>query len=91
MPPAPHEYQGAAIASFLRASAAWRRGRRLSLLPTRANMQPAYGCYLGDAKRAIALPVGLIVIALDGQRISAITRFLDTDLLHHFGLPETLA
>jgi RNA polymerase sigma-70 factor (ECF subfamily) len=44
MPPAPHQYQGAAaIASFLRASAAWRAGRRFRLVPTRANTQPASG------------------------------------------------
>ena len=49
MPPAPHEYQGpAAIAAFLGASAAWRRPRgfRLELVPTHANTQPAFGCFL---------------------------------------------
>ncbi|MHB1510019.1 MAG: RNA polymerase subunit sigma-70 [Acidimicrobiales bacterium] len=47
MPPAPHEYHGtAAIAEFLRASAAGRPGRRLRLVSTRANGQPAFACYL---------------------------------------------
>ena len=47
MPPAPHEYRGRpAIAAFLRASAAGRAGRRLGLLPTRANGQPAFTCFL---------------------------------------------
>ena len=51
MPPAPHEYQGtAAIAGFLAASAAGRGGRRFRLVPTRANGQPAFTCYL-DADR----------------------------------------
>jgi RNA polymerase sigma-70 factor (TIGR02960 family) len=85
MPPARHEYQGAtAIASFLHTSAAWRDGRRFRLVPTRANTQPAFGCYL-DGKA-----VGLIVLTLDGERICAITRFLDNDVLHPFGLPQTL-
>lgn len=91
MPPAPHEYQGAvAIASFLRTSATWRGGRRLRLVPTRANTQPAFGCYLDDARVPIAQAAGLIVLTLDDDRISAITRFLDNDVLHHFGLPQTL-
>ena len=84
MPPAPHQYQGkAAIASFLRTSATWRGGRRFRLLPTRANTQPAFGCYLDDSR------AGLIVLTLDGERISAITRFLDNHVLDRFGLPQT--
>lgn len=54
MPPAPHTYQGPqAIAGFLRASADWRDGRHIRLVPVGANMQPAFGCYLGRvSKRA---------------------------------------
>jgi len=79
MPPAPHEYEGpAAIAAFLRASAGWhrRRGLRLRLAPTRANTQPAFGCFL-VADDAAERPAGLLVLTLRGDRISAITRFLD--------------
>jgi RNA polymerase sigma-70 factor (TIGR02960 family) len=92
MPPAPHQYQGAAaIASFLRTSATWRGGRRFRLVPTRANTQPAFGCYLDDARAPVARAAGLIVLTLDGERISAVTRFLDNDVLHRFGLPQALA
>jgi hypothetical protein len=92
MPPAPHQYQGAAaIGSFLRTSASWRGGRRFRLVPTRANTQPAFGCYLDDARAPIAQAAGLIVLTLDGEQISAITRFLDNNVLHRFGLPQTLA
>jgi RNA polymerase sigma-70 factor (TIGR02960 family) len=92
MPPAPHEYQGAtAIASFLRASAAWRGGRRFRLVPTRANTQPAFGCYLGDARAPTSQAAGLIVLTFDGERISAVTRFLDDGVLQPFGLPLSLA
>jgi RNA polymerase sigma-70 factor (TIGR02960 family) len=91
MPPASHEYQGAAaIAGFLRASATWRSGRRFRLVPTRANTQPSYGCYLTDADTRIAHPAGLIVLTLNGDRIGAITRFLVNDLFRRFRLPEEL-
>ena len=47
MPPAPHEYVGPdAIRSFWEASVAGRGGRRLHSVPTRANGQPAVGCYI---------------------------------------------
>lgn len=91
MPPAPHEYRGrAAIAAFLRASATWRRTRRLRLVPTRANTQPAFGCFLTDVDDATAHPAGLLVLTLREDRISAITRFRDNDLSHRFDLPEAL-
>jgi hypothetical protein len=91
MPPAPHQYQGAAaIASFLRAGAAWRAGRRFRLVPTRANTQPAFGCYLEDGRAPVARAAGLMVLSLDGDRISAITRFLEVAVMDRFGLPRTL-
>ena len=92
MPPAPHQYQGGpAIASFLRTSAAWRGGRRFRLVATRANTQPAFGCYLEDERPPLARATGLIVLTLDGGRICAITRFLDAGVLGRFGLPQTLS
>ncbi len=88
MPPAPHEYLGpAAIAAFLRASATWRRPRRRRLVPTRANTQPAFACFLTDAEKATAHPTGLLVLTVGGDRISGITYFLDNDLPRRFGLP----
>jgi len=87
MPPAPHEYVGAAaIASFLRASTSWRPDRRVRFVATRANTQPAFGCYLTAVEEPIVRPAGLIVLTLAGDRISAITRFLDNDLLDRFGV-----
>jgi RNA polymerase sigma-70 factor (ECF subfamily) len=59
MPPAPHEYQGAAtIAGFLEAGAAWRCGRHHRLVPTRANGQPAFGCYIPELEAPVAYPAG---------------------------------
>jgi RNA polymerase sigma-70 factor (TIGR02960 family) len=91
MPPATVEYQGrSVIASFLRAVATWRRGQRYRLVPTRANTQPAFGCYRADAHAPIAHATGLVVLTLDGERIAAITQFLDPGILSRFGLPPTL-
>jgi RNA polymerase sigma-70 factor, ECF subfamily len=90
MPPQPLEYQGhAAIAAFLRRRAELR-GAALRVVPTRANTQPAFGCYLPDAQAAIARPYGLIVLTLEGDAIAAITWFADTGIFRYFGLPRTL-
>jgi RNA polymerase sigma-70 factor (ECF subfamily) len=92
MPPAPNEYHGAeAIAGFLRASAAGRAGRRLGLLSTRANAQPAFACYLGQPDDPAAQPSGLVVLTPVGDRIAAITRFLDPELPSIFGFGNILA
>jgi RNA polymerase sigma-70 factor, ECF subfamily len=90
MPPQPYEYQGhSAVAAFLRDRAS-RRGAPLRLVPTRANGQPAFGCYLPDSHAAIKRAYGLIVLTLEGDRVSAITWFGDLGLFPHFGLPRTL-
>jgi RNA polymerase sigma-70 factor (TIGR02960 family) len=90
MPPQPYEYQGhEAIAEFLR-DRARVRGVPLRLVTTRANGQPAFGCYLPDPQAAIARAYGLLVLTLQGDGISAITWFFDRGLFPHFGLPRTL-
>ena len=82
MPPEPYTYQGpVAIGVFMRYREA-ERGARLRLVPTRANTQPAFGCYLA------AQPRGLLVLTLRGDRISAMTWFLDGGVLPLFGLPR---
>jgi len=91
MPPAPHEYHGPeAIAAFLRASADWRAGRRIRLVPVRANMQPAFGCYLGDGTGPTAHPTGILVLTPSDERIRGITRFLVGELPRLFGLDDAL-
>jgi RNA polymerase sigma-70 factor (ECF subfamily) len=88
MPPSPLEYEGRpAIAAFLREIARWRGERRYRLIATRANSQPAFGCYRADARAPIAHPTGLIVLTLEGDQIAAITNFVDTSVLPRFGLP----
>jgi RNA polymerase sigma-70 factor (ECF subfamily) len=91
MPPEPYEYQGGrAIARFLDDRAA-RRGASLRLVPTRANRQPAFGCYLPDPQTPVARAFGLMVITLGDERISKITWFTERSLFARFGLPRTLA
>jgi RNA polymerase sigma-70 factor (TIGR02960 family) len=91
MPPEPLEYQGReAIDAFLRDRCSKRVGRGFRLVHTRANMQPAFGCYLRDKQSPIARAHGLIVLTLDADRICAITRFHDSSVYPHFGLPRTL-
>jgi RNA polymerase sigma-70 factor (ECF subfamily) len=90
MPPQPYEYQGAqTIAGFLQQRRAALHGN-LRLVPTRANAQPAFGCYLPDPQAPIARAYGLFVLNLTDDRVSAITWFGERGLLAHFGLPRTL-
>jgi hypothetical protein len=92
MPPLPLEYQGPAAAGAFLATVAFRGARRYRLVPTRANGQPAFGCYLCDPCAPIAHAHGLIVLTVtrDGEGISAVTRFVDNAVLPWFGLPRTL-
>ncbi len=63
-------------------------GRRLDLVPTRANGQPAFGSHLrGPA--GIRHATGFYVLTLAGDRICAMTRF-EASVLPWFGLPRSL-
>ena len=91
MPPVTLEYQGhEAIAGFLRDINAWRGPKRYRLIPTRANSQPALGVPAGRRSAAFCAH-GMIVLTPEGDRISAITRFVDNSNLARFGLPQMLA
>ncbi len=60
------------------------------LIPTSANGMPAYGQYKPDPEGGLA-PWSLQVVELDGERIKAITFFLDTQrFFPMFGLPPHL-
>ncbi len=87
MPPIPLEYQGRDVAARLFASI-FGSGRRVDLVPTRANGQPAFGAYL-RASTGIRHGTGLFVLTLTGDRICAFTRF-DNSVLPWFGLPRSL-
>jgi RNA polymerase sigma-70 factor (ECF subfamily) len=82
MPPQPGELIGhEAIGAYLDHGAAVR-GAPLQVLPTRANGQPAFGCYLRSE------PWGMMVLTLSGSKVDEITFFADPALPVRFGLPE---
>jgi RNA polymerase sigma-70 factor (TIGR02960 family) len=87
MPPIPLEYQGRDAVASLFASI-FGSGRRVDLMPTRANGQPAFGAYLRDST-GIRHGSGLFVLTLSGEQICAFTRF-DASVLDWFGLPGSL-
>jgi hypothetical protein len=62
-------------------------GAPLRLVPTRANGQPAFGCYFDDRYAPVARPFSFLVLTLDGEQISAITAFTaDSSIFARFGL-----
>ncbi|MFI5933782.1 RNA polymerase subunit sigma-70 [Actinoplanes sp. NPDC051494] len=87
MPPMPFEYEGRDVVArfFARIVDA---GRRFDLVATRANGQPAFGAYL-RRPGGISHGAGLYVLAVDGDRIRALTRFEHT-VLPSFGLPASI-
>jgi RNA polymerase sigma-70 factor (TIGR02960 family) len=89
MPPEPIEYRGRlAICDFFTAMESLVGAR---LLPTRANGQPAFGYYADDALGRACGGYALLVLTVDGARVSRITAFsARTGLLARFGLPPAL-
>jgi Sigma-70, region 4 len=84
MPPLPLEYTGhEPIAAFFDYRATVR-GAPLELRPTRANGQPAFGCYLHS--RAW----GMLALTLSAGQIAELTFFFDPSLLGWFGLPRRI-
>jgi RNA polymerase sigma-70 factor (TIGR02960 family) len=98
MPPYLLEYQGRdTVAGFFAGIFQQRRAlsqrrppnRIYDLVPTRANGQLAFGAYVLAAAGTRHGPGHLLVLTLNGDRISAITRF-DESVLPWFGLPPSL-
>jgi RNA polymerase sigma-70 factor (TIGR02960 family) len=91
MPPEAAEYVGPeAIGRFLSTVPAAGSLERFRLVPTRANGQPAFGCYLRDPHTPIAHAYGLMVLTLRRDRIAGLAGFADTTVFARFGLPRTL-
>jgi RNA polymerase sigma-70 factor (ECF subfamily) len=84
MPPRPGELIGHEAIGVYLDHGAEVRGAPLQVRPTRANGQPAFGCYLRSQ------PWGMIVLTLTGSKVDEITFFEDPALLGRFGLPEHL-
>ena len=89
MPPVPLEYSGRDLVEEFFAVVAFRPGRTIRLVATRANQQPAFGVYIAEPHTPTFHASGLLVLTLAGEQICGITRF-DNSALPHFGLPRTL-
>jgi RNA polymerase sigma-70 factor (TIGR02960 family) len=90
MPPLPFEYQGVVDIWHFLTTIAFNPGTQHTLVPTRANGQPAFGLYLREPGAAVRHGRGLLVLTLREKRISALTRFVDNSVLPAFGLPRSL-
>ncbi len=96
MPPMATWFRGADVLVFLTEWAFSGRAygaagkRRVRVLPTRANGQPAFGTYSWDPARERFLPTVLQVLTLRGTRIEEITGFVTPEVFGRFGLPAEL-
>jgi len=91
MRPLPAAYRGRNAARHFLAVHAFPGGPTgYRLVPTRANGQPAFGCYLRDTVTGVDHACGLLVLTVEEGSITAIDRFVDNSLLHRFGLPRSL-
>ena len=92
MPPCPTWFQGRdAVADFLTAFPFAGDGRRVRLVPTQANGQPAFGSYRWKRKLGVYEPVSLHVLTLCQARIQEINTFVDPAVFVRFGLPQRLS
>ncbi len=89
MPPLPAVWQGRETASRFLTEVVFRLVPRARFVTTHANRQPALGVYTPDATTGAWRASGLLVITLDGSRISGLTRFESTTL-RPFALPRIL-
>ncbi|MFL5871442.1 MAG: sigma factor-like helix-turn-helix DNA-binding protein [Solirubrobacterales bacterium] len=65
-------------------------GERLRLVATRANGQPAFGCYACEPGSGPAPALGMLAFTVDGTEVTSLIRFWNNELLSYFGLPDAL-
>lgn len=92
MPPDQGRVEGAeAIGHFFATEPAGGRLDRITLVPVRANGQPALACYADEEGEGEHRAYGVMVLALAGERVAGITGFpRDASLFERFGLPVIL-
>jgi RNA polymerase sigma-70 factor, ECF subfamily len=90
MPPMPFEYQGRDAAARFFTAMRPSTPRRMHVIHTRANGQPAFASYSKDDVAENWRTMGLIVLTLAGDSVSEIARF-DPSVLASFGLPRILS
>lgn len=87
MPPMPFEYEGRDLVARFCAGI-FGAGRRFDLVRTGANGQPAFAAYLRSPS-GTSHGIGLYVLTLSGDKISAMTRF-ENSVIPWFDLPRSL-
>jgi RNA polymerase sigma-70 factor (ECF subfamily) len=91
MPPFPAAYRGrVAIGQFLTSVPAGGRLDQITLIATRANLQPAVAAYVRDGGGGGANAYGIMVLTTDAEHIIEITGFADPALFPAFDLPARL-
>jgi RNA polymerase sigma-70 factor (ECF subfamily) len=86
MPPQPAVRGAAAIAKFLRESAAGGDLTRMKLTATRANGRPAVAAHRRTDAGGL-VPHGILVLEIAGEKVAGIDAFIDPSLLPAFGFP----
>ena len=89
MPPLPAVWQGRHNAARFLAEVAFRLIPQARFVHTHANRQPALAVYTRDDANGVWRVNGLLVITLDDDKITGLTRFESTTL-RAFGLPRIL-
>jgi RNA polymerase sigma-70 factor (ECF subfamily) len=90
MPPFTGWYQGPEDIAALVDTHCPGDARDMPLLPTTSNGQPAFGLYLRVPGEERFLPFQFHVLELDGDRVSHVVSFFDTDCFRLAGLPLEL-
>jgi RNA polymerase sigma-70 factor, ECF subfamily len=88
MPPFNGWYQGAeTIGALIANNCPAQRAGDMVMVPTQANGQPAFGLYMRDAD-GVHRAFQLQVLTVQGDRVTHVGSFFDTELFAKFGLPE---
>jgi RNA polymerase sigma-70 factor, ECF subfamily len=67
-----------------------REDNRWRVIPTSANGQPAFAHYFWDEEENAFRAEGIAVLTLDGNKITDLTVFRESELFERFGLPDRL-
>jgi RNA polymerase sigma-70 factor (ECF subfamily) len=92
MPPIDVRIEGAAaVGEFFATEPLGGHIERIALVPTRASGQPGFACYADEHATGEHAAYGVMVFALQGDRIAGITGFpQDTELFEQLGAPLAL-
>jgi RNA polymerase sigma-70 factor, ECF subfamily len=92
MPPMPSWFRGrAAIIEFLSTGPADGDIEKIRLVPLRSNRQPATAAYIADPEEGGYQFYGLMVFSMEGNTISAITGFPNSEIGDYFALPSWMS